>query len=87
MAGEANDAVSVQAKVKMEDATKLQKLLETECPIIWTKLPRYRRSAEWDKIDDPVVLLESKIYSHPVGKITVGTQTGMITAPRNLVNK
>ena len=35
---------------------------------IWLRLPRNRRPAELDKIDDPVVLLESNVYGHPLAR-------------------
>ena len=39
-AGQAADAVSAYTQVKMEDAPKLLKILKSECPDIWIRLPR-----------------------------------------------
>ena len=41
-AGQAGDAVSAYTKVKMEDASKLLKILKSECPDIWIRLPRHK---------------------------------------------
>ena len=38
-AGQAADAVSSKTQVKMEDAPKLLKIPESECPDIWIRLP------------------------------------------------
>ena len=37
--GQAADAVSAKTQVKMEDAHKLLKILKSECPDIWIRLP------------------------------------------------
>ena len=50
----------------MEVAPRLLKLLETECFTICVVLPRARRPAQRDKIDDPMVLLEGHLYGHPL---------------------
>ena len=39
--GQAADAVSAYTQVKMEDAHKLFKIPESECPDIWIRLPRH----------------------------------------------
>ena len=39
-AGQAADAVSVSTQVKMEDAPKLLKISNSECPDIWIRLPQ-----------------------------------------------
>ena len=41
-AGQAADAVSSYAQVKMEDAPKLLKIPKSECPDIWIRLPRHK---------------------------------------------
>ena len=41
-AGQAADAVSAYTQVKMEDAPKLLKIPNSECPDIWIRLPRQR---------------------------------------------
>ena len=55
MAGRSGtDPVSAYTQVKMKHAPRLRKLPETERPTPWITLPRNRRPANWDKIDDPV---------------------------------
>ena len=51
--GQAADAVSAYTQVKMEDAPKLLKILKSECPDIWIRLPRHK-----------CVLLERNMYGH-----------------------
>ena len=41
-AGQAANAVSAYAQVKMEDAPKLRKIQKSECPDIWIRLPRHK---------------------------------------------
>ena len=41
-AGQAAHAVSAYTKVKLEDAPVLSKILKSECPDIWIRLPRHR---------------------------------------------
>ena len=41
-AGQASHAVSAYAQVQMEDAPKLFKLSESDCPAIWIRSPRHR---------------------------------------------
>ena len=38
--GQAADAVSVSTQVKLEDAPRLLKIPKSECPDVWTRLPR-----------------------------------------------
>ena len=57
-AGEGADAVSAFSHVKMEDAPKLKKILKSECPDIWIRLPRHKWPKSWCSIEDPVVPLE-----------------------------
>ena len=40
--GQAADAVSAKTQVKMEDARKLLKIPNSECPDIWIRLPQHR---------------------------------------------
>ena len=40
--GQAADAVSAYTQVWMEDAPKLLKIPKSECPDIWTRLPRHK---------------------------------------------
>ena len=41
-AGQAADAVSAYTQVKMEDAPRLLKIAESECPDIWIRLPQHK---------------------------------------------
>ena len=66
-AGEANDAVLACTQDKMKNAPRLLKLRDTERSTIWIRLPSNRRPAIWDKVVDPVVLLESSLYGQPLG--------------------
>ena len=64
--GQAADAVSAYTQVKMEDAPKLLKTPESECPYIWIRLPRHKWPKSWFSMEDPVVLLERNLYGHPL---------------------
>ena len=59
MSGEANNAVSAHALVKMSDASRLLEILETDCPTVWIWLPRNRPKHE-DNIDG------AHLYGHPL---------------------
>ena len=63
-AGQAADAISAYTQVKMEDAPKLLKIPESECPEIWICLPRHKWPKSWSSMEDPVVLLERNLYGH-----------------------
>ena len=65
-AGQAADAASAYTQVKMEDAPKLLKIPESECPDIWTRLPRHKWPKSCSSIEDPVVPLERNLYGHPL---------------------
>ena len=76
--------VSADTQVKMKDAPTLLKVPETECTAIWRRLPRYRRLAEWNKICNPVVSLDSSVYSHPLAaarKLSEDQPLGMLERP------
>ena len=60
-AGQAADAVSAYTQVKMEDAPKLLKIPELECPDIWIRLPRNKWPKSWFSMEDPVVSLERNL--------------------------
>ena len=62
--GQAADAVSAHTQVKMEDAHKLFKIPKSECPDIWTRLPKHKRQKSWSSMEDPVVPLERNMYGH-----------------------
>ena len=63
--GQAADAVSAYTQLKMEDAPKLLKIPKSECPDIWTRLPRHKWPKSWSSMEDPVVSLERNLYGHP----------------------
>ena len=65
-AGQAADAVAAYTKVKMEDAPKLPKILSSECPDIWIRLPRHNWPKSWSSMEDPVVPLQLNMYGHPL---------------------
>ena len=69
MARETRDAVK-------SEAPRMLGSLEKECPQVWIRLPPCRGQNIWDTIEEPVVLLERNLYSHPVGKIAVGNKMG-----------
>ena len=64
--GQAADAVSAYTQVKMEDAQKLLKIPQSECPDIWNRLPRHKWPKSWSSMEDPVVPLERNLYGHPL---------------------
>ena len=65
-AGQAADAVSAYTQVKMEDAPKILKIPQSECPDIWIRLPRHKWPKSWSSVEDPVVPLERNLYGHPL---------------------
>ena len=64
--GQAADAVSAYTQVKMEDAHKLLKIPKSDCPDVWTRLPRHKWPKSWSSMEDPVVPLERNLYGHPL---------------------
>ena len=65
-AGQAADTVSAYTQVKMEDATTLLKIPKSECPDIWTRLPKHKWPKSWSSMEDPVVPLERNLHGHPL---------------------
>ena len=63
---QAADAVSAYTQVKLEDAPRLLKIPESECPDVWILLPRHKWPKSWANIEDPVVPLERNLYGHPL---------------------
>ena len=63
-AGQAADAASAYTQVKMEDGPKLSKILNSECPDIWIRLPRHKWPKSWSSMEDAVVLFERNLYGH-----------------------
>ena len=53
-------------QIKTEDAPKVLKIPESECPDFWIRLPRHKWPKSWSTIEDPVVPLESNQYGHPL---------------------
>ena len=66
-AGQAADAVS--AETQMEDAPKLLKIPESECPDIWIRQPRHKWPKSWSRKEDPVVPLERNLYGHAFAEL------------------
>ena len=64
--GQAADAVSAYIQVKMEDAPKLFKIPQSECPDIWIRLPRHKWPKSWSSMEDTVVPLERNLFGHPL---------------------
>ena len=64
--GQAAGAVSAYTQDKMGDAPKLLKIPKSECPDIWTRLPRHKWPKPWSSMEDPVVPLERNLYGHPL---------------------
>ena len=62
--GQAVNAVSAYTQVKMEEASKLFLIPKSECPNIWTRLPRHKWPKSWSSVEDPVVPLERNLYGH-----------------------
>ena len=64
--GQAVDAVSAYTQVKLEDAPRLLNIPQSECPVMWIRLPRHRRPKSWASIEDHVVPLERHLHGHPL---------------------
>ena len=60
----------------MNDASRLDKILETECPTVWIRLLRYRRPKHWDNIDDSIYPLKRNLCGHPLAGLLVGKKIG-----------
>ena len=65
-AGHAADAVSAYTQVKMEDAPTFLKIPKSDCPDIWTRLPKHKWPKPWSSMEDPVVPRERNLYGHPL---------------------
>ena len=55
--GQAADAVSAYTHVKMEGAPKLLKIPKSECPDVWTRLPRHKWPKSCPVSKTPLFLL------------------------------
>ena len=63
--GQAADAPSAYTQVKMVDAPRLLKIPTSECPDVWTRLPRHKWPKSWAHIEDPVVPHDF-FFGHPL---------------------
>ena len=50
----------------MEDAPKIMKIPQSECPDMWIRLPRHKWPKSCSSMEDPVVPLERNLYGHPL---------------------
>ena len=64
--GQAADAVSAYAEIKLEDAPGLLKNSKSQCPDEWIRLPWQKWHKSWANVEDPVVLLERNLHGHPL---------------------
>ena len=46
-------------------APTLLKILKSECPDIWIRLPKHKWPKSQSSMEDPVVPLERNLYGHP----------------------
>ena len=71
-AGPAADAVSAYTQEKWKDAPKMFKILKSECPDIWIRLPRHKWPKSWSNLEDLEVRLESIcVWSPLTGKVVL----------------
>ena len=75
-AGQASDAVSAYAQVKMEEAPKFVKHPELERPTCWTRLPRSCCPKFWDQTQEFVVTHQRTFVRAPIGRTVSGAATG-----------
>ena len=45
---------------------QLLKIPKSECPDIWTRVPKHKWPKSWSSMEDPVVPLEKNLYGHPL---------------------
>ena len=45
---------------------RYSKILKSECPDVWIRLPRHKWPKSWSGMEDPVVPLERNLYGHPL---------------------
>ena len=77
-AGQATDAVSAYTQVKMKDAPSLSNNPKSECPKIWTRLPKHKWPISWSSMEDPVVPLERNLCCHPLAGLLWERQFGKV---------
>ena len=58
----------LKTQVKVEDAPKLFKIPELECPDIRICQLRHKWPQSWSRMEDPVVPLERNLYGHPLAR-------------------
>ena len=57
---------------KMEDAPKLLKIPNSECPDIWIRLLRHKWPKSWSSMEDPVVFLERNLSGSSFVRTVMG---------------
>ena len=62
-------------QIKLEDVPRLLNIPKSECPDVWTRLPRHKWPKSWANIEDPVVPLERNLYGHPLAGRIVPRKT------------
>ena len=62
-------AISAFSQVKVEDAPSLL-IPKSECPDIWIRLPKHKWPKSLSSMEDPVVLLERKLYGHLLAELS-----------------
>ena len=76
MTGEANDAASACAQVKMSDASRLLKLLDTECTTVWIRRPPNRRPKHWRNINEPTGPIRTQSVCPSIGRTGKAEKSG-----------
>ena len=74
--GQAADAASACTQVKLDDALGLLKILKSECPDVWKRLPRHKWPTSWEKIEHPVVTSRTKFVRSSITWIAIGKAIG-----------
>ena len=64
------DKKQTQYQVTLESKWRMHQLYwkflpKSECPDIWTCLPRHKWPKSWSSMEDPVVPLDRTLYCHP----------------------
>ena len=65
LVGEASDAVSTYAQVKMTYAPKFLRMPKEERIELWITVSSRRRPKSWENIEEPLVPLGRNLYGHP----------------------
>ena len=61
----ASQMAGAEVQVKMEDAPRLLKILESKCPDVSIRRPRPNWLKSWANIEDLVVFLQRNLFGHP----------------------